>query len=417
LNANPGLFGNQPTNPPSGLNSSFGAPKDNNSLNQSTGNIFGEKKIQANNLNKPAEENKSMFGGVNPSIGGSLFGGNNPPKTENTTGSLFGNGTTGIGLNLTNTAQPNTTTMFGAKTETSTVQTGETVSTNPTTTVPAMFNLGNQGGAKEEVKTNVTENKTSFASSFVNQADKNTTNTPSLFAGGSTNTTSQLFGEKKPEGTASIPFTAPQGEKKPESVGTGLGFPQIEKKPETTTNSLFNAPQGEKKPESSTILGGLGEKKPESTTPTTMFTKPESTGTTNTTMFSKPESTGTTIGVPKTEESKTTISKPEEVKIEKTGPKEKDITGISKQESKSHIKLAKLKTISDRQEVQTKLSDIEANSLMNKPVEELLNKWKNELDNEVRSFEHIGGKLNNFERVLHQNFDTVLINNLDKYPQ
>ena len=53
---------------------------------------------------------------------------------------------------------------------------------------------------------------------------------------------------------------------------------------------------------------------------------------------------------------------------------------------------------------------------MNKPIEELLNKWKNELDTEVKNFDLTGQRLNNFERVLYQNFDTVIIYNLDYSP-
>jgi hypothetical protein len=81
-----------------------------------------------------------------------------------------------------------------------------------------------------------------------------------------------------------------------------------------------------------------------------------------------------------------------------------------------NLNKAKLKNLTAIQEVQHKLSDIEANTLMNKPIEELLNKWKNELDTEVKTFDLTGQKLNNFEKVLHQNFDTVIINYIDYSP-
>jgi hypothetical protein len=44
---------------------------------------------------------------------------------------------------------------------------------------------------------------------------------------------------------------------------------------------------------------------------------------------------------------------------------------------------------------------------MNKTIEEMVNKWKYELDNEVHNFEGLSQKLKDYELIAAKNFDTV----------
>jgi hypothetical protein len=127
----------------------------------------------------------------------------------------------------------------------------------------------------------------------------------------------------------------------------------------------------------------------------------------------KPESNISTnffITGDKIEEAKSTITvNTEKIKTPPINLKRKvrDITGISKEEGNYSLTLVKIENLSATQDFKAQLSEIELNALMNKNIEELINKWKHELDNEVHTFESLSQKLKNYELVFKKNFETV----------
>lgn len=53
------------------------------------------------------------------------------------------------------------------------------------------------------------------------------------------------------------------------------------------------------------------------------------------------------------------------------------------------------------------LDDVAVNSLMKKSIEDIINHWKNELDNNVDKFKNSSEKLKEFELLFQKNFETV----------
>ncbi len=74
-----------------------------------------------------------------------------------------------------------------------------------------------------------------------------------------------------------------------------------------------------------------------------------------------------------------------------------------------YINPVKIKNLT-AENIQSQLNDNEINALMNKSIQEIVNKWKQELDNQVHTFENVGEKLKNFELVFHKNIETVNFN-------
>ena len=46
---------------------------------------------------------------------------------------------------------------------------------------------------------------------------------------------------------------------------------------------------------------------------------------------------------------------------------------------------------------------------MNKPIQELVTKWKNQQDKQIQKFESLGEIIKNFELVVTKNIETVIL--------
>jgi hypothetical protein len=44
---------------------------------------------------------------------------------------------------------------------------------------------------------------------------------------------------------------------------------------------------------------------------------------------------------------------------------------------------------------------------MKKSIEDVINRWKSELDNQIDRFENLGERLKNFELMFQRNFESV----------
>jgi hypothetical protein len=67
--------------------------------------------------------------------------------------------------------------------------------------------------------------------------------------------------------------------------------------------------------------------------------------------------------------------------------------------------------------ISSSLEEVAINAMMKKSIEEIINHWKNELDNQVDRFDSSADKLKNFEFMFRKHFETIcslyeLINNL-----
>jgi hypothetical protein len=51
---------------------------------------------------------------------------------------------------------------------------------------------------------------------------------------------------------------------------------------------------------------------------------------------------------------------------------------------------------------------------MNKNIEDVINRWKNELDNQVERFDKSAETLKNFENTFQKRFEMVIYNNYHK---
>jgi len=100
------------------------------------------------------------------------------------------------------------------------------------------------------------------------------------------------------------------------------------------------------------------------------------------------------------------------LKVEQKGDSNKD---ESKYFYFNHT--AKLIDPKDLPKISNSLDEVAINSMMKKSIEEVINHWKNELDNQVDRFDNCADKLKNFEFMFRKHFETIcslyeLINNL-----
>jgi hypothetical protein len=70
------------------------------------------------------------------------------------------------------------------------------------------------------------------------------------------------------------------------------------------------------------------------------------------------------------------------------------------------VKLAEIKPLPNQAK---DLDTITVDSLMKKSIEDVINKWKSELDNQVDKFETQGENLKNFELIFQKNFEGVIL--------
>lgn len=383
-----GLFQNKPLENTTN-NFNFGA----SSTNQTTTNLL-------NNSSNPLQSNTNAFNLGSSSItSGSLFNANKSDNSSNLFNSKTEDTNTQNKLNLGSSTT--STNLFGNKTD-GKIQDSKSNLFSANTSAPTSFNFG--------FKTNEsTVNNLETLNSNNNLIDKSKSNvektdTTKLSFGLSAQPTKEITLSDQPNNLfiAKPELSAldkdqvlKSQEPKSNILGTGLFGSSTDKPNSSLSGNLFGAKsttENEKKENSSQSFG------------TGLF--PNNT--------EKPNlpSTGISIGLKplqpeneKKEESRVTFGlggepKKEDVKLPVESKTTKEEVSISQ-------KYSLLKGLS----IEEKLKKIEENEkelLLRKSIEDIINRWKTEMDKQVDKFNNLCNSLSKFEEYFQQNFDNLI---------